>query len=58
METLITVLMTLSVALNIVVFGIFGIAYKQWKKGQKAKGMPMGMDLDAMLRDWPNNKKD
>jgi RsiW-degrading membrane proteinase PrsW (M82 family) len=50
METLITVLLTLSVTLNVVIMGIFGIAYKQWKKGQQAKSK-----IDEMFQQW-NNK--
>ena len=47
MDTLITVLLTLSITLNVLVFGMFGIAYKQWKKGQKAKN-----DISKMFETW------
>ena len=47
METLITVLLTLSVTLNVLVIGILGIGYKQWKKGQKAKD-----SIDDMFKQW------
>ena len=49
METLITVLLTLSVTLNVVIMGIFGIAYKQWKKGQQAKS-----SVEQMFEQWGN----
>lgn len=49
METLITVLLTLSVTLNVVIMGIFGIAYKQWKKGQKSKS-----SVEQMFEQWGN----
>lgn len=52
METLITVLLTLSVTLNVVVIGIFAIAYKQWKKGQEAKSK-----IDDMFQQWGNSKQ-
>ena len=47
MDILITVLLTLSVTLNVLVIGVFGIAYKQWKKGQKAKD-----NIDDMFKQW------
>ena len=47
MDTLVTVLLTLSITLNVVIVGIFGIAYKQWKKGQKAKD-----SIDQMFQSW------
>lgn len=47
MDILITVLLTLSVTVNVLVFGMFGIAYKQWKKGQKAKD-----NIDKMFQSW------
>jgi hypothetical protein len=47
METLITVLLTLSVTLNVIVFGVFGIAYRQWKKGQKAKD-----NIEDLFKGW------
>lgn len=47
METLITVLLTLSITLNLLVFGTLGLAYKQWKKGQKAKD-----NIDEMFKAW------
>ena len=52
METLITVLLTLSVTLNVVVIGIFAIAYKQWKKGQQAKS-----SVEQMFEQWGNGKQ-
>lgn len=47
MEILVTVLLTLSVTLNVLIVGLFGIAYKQWKKGQKAKD-----DISKMFETW------
>ena len=47
METLLTVVLTLSITLNVFIVGLFGIAYKQWKKGQKAKD-----DISKMFETW------
>lgn len=47
METLITVLLTLSITLNVVVFGMFGIAYRQWKKGQQKSD-----NIDKLFQQW------
>lgn len=47
MEILITVLLTLSVTMNVVVFGILGIAYRQWKKNQKKSDA-----IDDMFKQW------
>lgn len=47
MEILITVLLTLSVTMNVVVFSILGLAYRQWKKGQKKSD-----DIDKLFQQW------
>lgn len=47
METLITVLLTLSITLNVLVFGVFGLAYRQWKKGQNAKD-----NIEELFKGW------
>ena len=51
METLITVLLTLSVTLNVIVFGVFGIAFRQWKKSQKAT------NVEDLFKGWSGNTK-
>lgn len=47
MEILITVLLTLSVTMNVVVFGILGLAYRQWKKNQKKSD-----SIDELFQRW------
>lgn len=51
MEILITVLLTLSVTLNVVIVGVFGTAYKQWKKRQKAT------NVEDLFKGWSGNTK-
>lgn len=47
MDILITVLMTLSITLNVLVFGMLGIAYRQWKKGQQKSD-----NIDKLFQQW------
>jgi hypothetical protein len=54
METLITVLLTLSVTLNVIVFGVFGIAYRQWKKSQRATEVVKN-NVEDLFKGWTGN---
>lgn len=47
MDILITVLMTLSVTLNVLVFGVLGMAYRSWKKNQKKSD-----SIDKLFQQW------
>jgi len=54
METLITVLLTLSVTLNVIVFGVFGIAFRQWKKSQRATEVVKN-NVEDLFKGWTGN---
>lgn len=52
METLITVVLTLSVTLNVLIIGTFGLAFGQWKKRQKSKD-----NIEELFKGWAGTDK-